>query len=297
MKTVIALALFVITASFILAPPKPVPVAAYDCSDEIISSMPYEGQDGKYYRMVKIDRSQNRFKAKYFAFRENGRSVYERYNEWKTGRNILLISSGTYISRDQPTPDGLTIDNGTVVNSSVSKSFDGLVIVYATGGIAATDITEQMVKMNCNGVEKPYDIRDNLDRQEFIACAQKVEATIFQTHILIFKDKLKIDLPRYGTRAALPASRRFLAACYQGKTLYHIIVHIEPNLTLYEATLAAQKFLKEVKEMDSITYMVNLDTGMQNVFELRDCKGNIRTDIVGTVSPPQATNLLVYYYE
>lgn len=296
MKPVLYLLVFAIATSFMVVPEKPMPLA-YDCSDEIISSVPYEGMEGKYYRMIKINRSQNRFKAKYFAFRENGKTVYERYNEWKTGRNILLISSGTYISREQPTPDGLTIDNGTVVNRSVSNSFDGLVIVYATGGIAVTDISEQAVKINCNGTEKSYNVNDYMDREDFIACAQKSEATIFQTHLLVFKDALKISPPRAGTSSANRASRRFLAACYQGKTLYHVIVHIEPALTLYEATLAAQNFLKDLKEMDSITYMVNLDTGMQNVFELRDCRGGVRRDIEGTVSPQQATNLLVYYYE
>ena len=67
--------------------------------------------------------------------------------------------------------------------------------------------------------------------------------------------------------------------------------------TLFEGTKAVYDFLKKGKEMDEIVFMINLDTGDQDVFDLFDPGGNKRSDIQGKKSCQDAANLLVYYYE
>ncbi|MBX2902747.1 MAG: hypothetical protein KF872_04250 [Chitinophagales bacterium] len=270
--------------------------AAYASSEVEITSSKF---GNKVYKMITMNRSNQRIKAKYFAFKEGGLNVYDRYQRWKTGKDIVLISSGTYIDLESYkqanfVPEGLTIDNGKIVNEKTTDKFDGFVIVYATGGIAVANIKEQKVNITCNGQPKSYDIKNNtFDRQEFIACAKDVEATTFQTHLLAFKDQPKVGLNGSQNKA----SRRFLAACKMGGVLYHVIVHTDEEQTLSQAALDAFDFLKKFKEMDEVIFMINLDTGMQNVFELYDERGNKRNDIVGKTPAEKATNLLVYYYE
>ncbi len=269
---------------------------AYAASEVEVTSSKF---GNKVYKMITMNRTNQRVKAKYFAFKEGGLSVYQRYQKWKTGKDVVLISSGTYIDYESYKqanylPEGLTIDNGKVVNEKTTDKFDGFVIVYATGGIAVANIKEQNVNITCNGQQKSFDIKNKpFDRQEFIQCAKDVEATTFQTHLLAFKNQPKVGLNGSQNKA----SRRFLAACKTEGVLYHVIVHTDEEQTLSQAALDAFKFLKEYKEMDEIIFMVNLDTGMQNVFELYDANGTKRSDILGKTPAENATNLLVYYYE
>ena len=51
------------------------------------------------------------------------------------------------------------------------------------------------------------------------------------------------------------------------------------------------------RELTKIEFMVNLDTGYQDVFKLYDTNGSEKNDIKGTEPLTSAVNLLVYYYE
>ncbi len=295
MRTILTLAIIATLCSFNVGHSGVLRHANFSNEVEVTSSK----FGNKVYKMITMNRTNQRVKAKYFAFREGGLSVYERYQKWKTGKDIVLISSGTYIDFESYKnanylPEGLTIDNGRVVNEKTTNSFDGFVIVYATGGIAVANLKEQSVNMTCSGQSKAFDLRNSsFQRQEFIQCAKEVEATTFQTHLLAFKNQ-----PRVGLNGSpKTASRRFLAACKMDGVLYHVIVHTDEEQTLARAALDAFDFLKKYKEMDEIIFMINLDTGMQNVFELYDGNGSIRNDIKGSTPARNATNLLVYYYE
>ena len=250
------------------------------------------------YIMVSMNRDGDRIKAKYFAAKDySGASVYQRFNNWSLGKSLVLVSSGTYMN-DSYQPVGLTIDNGIIVNRTLSNEFDGLVIVYATGGVVVSNIADGNLSIKCEGVDRKYDIRKALDRENFMECAQKVEATVFQTHLLAFKNELKI-YPSPGCK--LPPcerERRFLAVCKDDDGIvYHIIVHSPTPSTLYDGSRKVFKFLREYKDMKEVVFMINLDTGYQDVFQLYDDKGNIRNDIRGMKDLSVAVNLLVYYYQ
>jgi hypothetical protein len=265
----------------------------YDTNDVKISTAK---ENGINYRVVMMNRTNQRVKAKYFAFKEGGKTVYQRYLDWKVGRNIVLVSSGTYITKDFSGPEGLTVDNGRMVNENFTDKFDGLVIVQATGGIAVTNTKEKLVNITfaSTGVKKSLDLKKYSDKYEFIEWAKSEQATVFQTHLLAFEDQLKVGASNSSANAR---ERRFLAACRSNGVLYHVIVHIDNNLTLYEATKEVVSFLKNLKEMDTVISIVNLDTGLQDVFELYNSDGSKRTEIAGRVNASEAYNLLVYYYE
>lgn len=296
MKTLI-LILLCISSTILIGPKSYYP--SYEPEYVEVSTTKY---GDNVFHMVSMNRKDNRVKAKYFAAKDfNGRSVFERYNEWKSS-SVILTSSGTYMDEcnisQNPKPVGLTIDNGVIVNERFETGFDGLVIVYATGGVVVSNLKEGNLKIKCEGLEKVFDIRKSLDRQQFISCAESVEATVFQTHLLAWKNELKIyDAP--GCKSPPCArERRFLAVCKDEEgDILHIIVHSPTPSTLYQGTKKVFEFLREFKEMEEVVFMINLDTGCQDVFQLYNKDGVIRYDIRGRMKVSDAVNLLVYYFE
>jgi len=256
---------------------------------------------GYKYKIVYMQReaSKERIKAKYFAAKDfNGKLVPDRYKSWSSNKDIICVTSGTYMSdcdAKYAKPVGLTIDNGILVNNEMAD-FDGLVIVYATGGIVATNLENKDLTVqggNISGMK--LDIRGNAyHRTEFIKWCKDREATVFQTHLLVYKDQIKVSS---SNSSSSKRERRFLAVGYDDDgRLVHCIVHSPEYTTLYNGTKRVLNFLNEFKEM-KVTYMINLDTGCQNIFELYNSNGSLNNTIKGPTSLNNAANLLVYYYE
>lgn len=282
-----ALILLVIgLSSFAILPP-------YDSNFVEISSVTDKGFT---YKVVHMDRggSSNRIKAKYFAAKgSDGSSVPDRYNTWAAGKNTIIVSSAGYMDQ-YGTPVGLTIDNGKVVNRNLA-AFDGLLIVYATGGIVATNLKNGDLTLQGGGIasNRKFDIRNSYtDRSDFIAWAQSQEATVFQTHLLVYKDQLTIGSNAEST----PRERRFLAVGKDRVTgnLCHVVLNLPEYTTLYEGTLRAKKFLNDTRDLD-VTFMINLDTGYQDVCFLYNRDGSINPLIHGERPITNAVNLLAYY--
>lgn len=275
---------------------------SYDKNYVQISTVRYEGNA---YNVIYMDRggSNKRIKAKYFAAADfNGNSVADRYYKWAKGKNIICASSGTYMNSFDVTKagtktEGLTVDNGILVNKELKTAvMDALVIVYATGGVVATDLKEKNLKVqggNISGI--PLDLRGNsLHKNGFITWSQDNQATVFQTHLLAYDNKLKVS--SYNSKKT-ERERRFLAV---GKDedghLIHCIVHSTTHTSLYDGSNRVLNFLNNFKDMEVI-FMVNLDTGAQDVLKVFNSDGSVRNDIKGALDIDKAANLLVYYYE
>jgi hypothetical protein len=254
----------------------------------------YPNQEG--FKCLVMNRTGNRVKAKYFAASLGGKSVYQRYKDWAAGRNIVLVGSGTYTD-DYFKPTGLTIDNGYSVNNTLLDKFDGLVIVYATGGIAVSNLENADLTLSGSGVDpnRKYDLNNSWDLNTFKNWASSEQATVFQTHLLIYKNKLEIS--SYNSSQAT-AKRRFLAAGKNGKgETVHVIVDYPTNCTLYQGASKVRDFLIDEVILTEITYMINLDTGAKNAFQFYKSDGTESNIIQGDVPLKDAVNLVVYYYE
>jgi hypothetical protein len=120
------------------------------------------------------------------------------------------------------------------------------------------------------------------------------EATVFQTHLLVYKNNLKIS--SYNSNQD-SRERRFLAVGNdaEGK-LVHCVVHSPGYTTLYEGSKRTLNFLNEFKEMN-VMWMINLDTGAQDVCEAYDSNGKLNQKIISREPLSKAINLLVYYYQ
>ena len=261
-----------------------------------ISTVTYKNEK---YSSVLLSRKDDHVKAKYFAAKDEfGNNVYSRFEKWKLKNpNTILLSSGTYFDGQsgEEKPVGLTIDNGEPVNEALENDkMDALVIVYATGGIVATNLKDGDLAVGSNP-NKKYNLRGNAwHKQEFMEWAKEHDATVFQTHLLVYKNVLKVASNSSQTQR----ERRFLAVGKDDEGNYkHIIVNCKnQTLTLYQGAKNALDYLNNFENI-TVTFLVNLDTGAQNVYQLYNKDGSINYNIKGTEDPRIAKNLLVYYYE
>ncbi|MFM9948945.1 MAG: hypothetical protein ACKV1O_13480 [Saprospiraceae bacterium] len=257
-----------------------------------ISSVKYKNET---YTVVTMRRDGDRIKAKYFAARDyNGSSVYNRFLEWKkTNPNVILLSSGTYMDNNE-NPQGLTIDNGVVVNENlIYDKMDAIAIVYATGGIAVSNLKDGDLRVS--GINRALNLRKSgIDLDDFIDWTKNQEATVFQTHLLVYKNQVKVN-PNNSSKTS--RERRFLAVGKEesGKII-HTIIHCPTYSTLYDGTNKALDFLNNVKDLE-IIFMINLDTGAQDVFELHNSDCTTNGTMKGQQEPAKAVNLLTYYFK
>jgi hypothetical protein len=259
--------------------------------------IPYNGES---YSIVDMSRKDGRVKVKYFAAKDNdGSSVKKRFLEWSKNKNVILYTSGTYMTScdaNLAKPDGLCIDAGKLVNQNLS-SHDGLVIVQATGGIVASNLKEGNLTVSTqNAPDKTLNLKNSFDRIEFYKWAENNEATVFQTHLLYYKNQLKIANNSSQTKAK---RRLMVVGKDENGILHHYIVYLFSENTLKSATEKIVDFVKVRRDIDEIVFIINLDTGCQDVYEVWNSKGSKLNDqeYKGQSSIDNAANLLVYYFE
>ena len=211
-------------------------IAQYDKQYVKISTAKHKGFS---YKVIYMDRglSGKKINAKYFAAKDlNGNSVPNRFYNWSKGKNIICVTSGTYMDNYDSKlarPVGLTVDNGIVVNKGIAD-FDGLVIVYATGGAVATNLKDKNLTVQGGSISGiPLDIKGNAYHfNEFLKWCEENGATVFQTHLLVYKNILKISSFNSSPKSQ---ERRFLAVGNDAEgNLVHCIVHSPEYTTLYE---------------------------------------------------------------
>lgn len=240
-----------------------------------------------------ISRKSKQVKAKYFAHQLYGNSVYDRYKSWRPGKDVVLMTSGAYTSKDYIKPVGLTVDNGEIVNNKYHDSMDGLVIVYATGGIVVSNVEDGDLSLKSLG-DEDIDVKESVQRRRFLSWAEEETATVFQTHLVIYKNRLQ-----FKSDNGAKAKRKLLVLAKTADgDLFHVLIYSKERLyTLYEI---AQGILNYMGSMNmNVIAAINLDTGMFDIIGTgegaKDCKGNF---ITGTKNNrEQMTNLLSYQFD
>lgn len=248
----------------------------------------------RYGHSIWMYRKSKRVKAKYFAHKDlqSGKSVFEKFDSWKQSKSLILNCSGAFTtdSYGRSKPLGLTIDNGKMVNERIEPTMDGLVIVYATGGVVVSDIDEGNLYLA--SLQKKIDARDSFDKAELVQWAKDEAATIFQTQLLVYRNQLRVEVEKARTESA---ERRLLVLAQGREGVMHIVFNITQGVYLGDISKAIHEHLKE-KGLNVIA-MLNLDTGMYNIMNLYDKNGNSVDRIHGSKSASIATNLVSYYYD
>ena len=199
-------------------------------------------------------------------------------------------------------PMGLCIDQGTVVNNKLESTYGGIVVVYATGGMVASAIEkgDLGITINKTHTKMTVDISNQFQLQTFIEWAKEEKASVFQTHLFVYKDSVRII--ENPNEVIKKKSRRFLAVCKEsdGSISHYIINH--PNASsLYQSVKMTMDYLKDVENVTQIMFMINLDTGCQNFYNVYRPNGDVYNDHYfkgeSNFTVNQAANLLTYYYE
>lgn len=229
-------------------------------------------------------KSKGKLKAKYFA----SGNTYKKYKAWRKGKDVVLISSGGYSTgfSNKSEPVGLCVDNGKIVNRRIENDKDALVIVEAVGGIRVSDIDQ--CDLTLGGMSKSICPRQ--DKTKLLNWGVNKNATIFQSHLLAFKNELRIN-PTSSSKKS--TTRRFLVLGFRDEVLFHAVFNVDKDMTLYDA---ANNALQAMSKMNVIS-IVNLDTGGNDIYEVYDDQKSKIRYMMGDAEPRDATNLLVYYYD
>lgn len=239
---------------------------------------------------IRISREGGAVKAKYLIVDQfNGQPVSQRFKSFKNSNNILLNCTGAYTSGS--TPDGLSIDNGRTVNKSLATKMDGLVIVQATGGIVVRDLDGGPVNIYENGnISKQLNLRNADDRYDFMEWAERERATVFQSHLLIFNNTLRIGYNASDARR----ERRFLVLTTNQQGIVHHSIIDVPSSSSIDLLTGAKAILSYFNNNNmDVVAAINLDVGDYNNY---DVYASGRKTEVGTKDISDSSNLLIYYY-
>ncbi|MCB9231878.1 MAG: hypothetical protein H6581_09460 [Bacteroidia bacterium] len=255
----------------------------------------------KFGDMVTLSRRDGRVNAKYFA----SGSVSSRFSSWKAGKNVVAVCSGAFTEGSSffQKPVGLTIDDGQVINRVLDPKMDGLVIVYATGGIAVSDLDNKFLVL---GGQDYVDLRSSFKYYSdiekrviyplsyFLTWAQENRATVFQTQLLVYENEPQMVYEKARTEQA---NRRFLilARDFTGN-LNHIIFNVCASEYLGDATHSVFDLLRQKLGYDVIA-MLNLDTGAKDHFQFYNDLGGKQPVCQGGQSISECSNLIAYYFE
>ncbi len=247
----------------------------------------------------KISQKNNYVKIKYFAERDLSGTIYNRYQNWNTGKAIIAISSGGYTSScyaNNAHPVGICIENGRVINQGLKDEMDGLIIINDNGRMFTYNLKKNDLKIRLKDSSiKKLDIRGNsYNRAEFIKLAKESNMTVFQSHLLAYDNKMIIS----DSSAKLYAQRRFLAMCTKDNEIIHFIINIPEACTLLEGTRISLNYLANFEKTEVMS-IINLESGCTNIYEVYDKDGNqIKSaGFTGIFPASSAVNLLVYYFE
>jgi hypothetical protein len=232
-------------------------------------------------------------KAKYFAYKTRRQSVFQRYRRWlQQKKRVVLVTSGGF-TNSYKQPEGLTVENGNIVNAVLMPERDGLVIIQKSGGMRVVDLRREVVKLPI-GFGKNLALspkKSLIDYSKLIKWCQKYKATLFQTQLLAYSDELLINIKKAKPQLR---ERRILTLARDKKNnqLHHIIFHITANSNL--AVLSKEIYDMLTKRGKKIEAMLNLDVGSYNILNVFDHKSRLLPALNAPISIRSATNLIVY---
>jgi hypothetical protein len=298
--------LCVATLVFLLASPGRSPGASFAVSPQFASTWhltpmsqypPAPGGAIKIYRVADANRQplgaviwllRPLVSAQYMAHGD----VYRRYMQMRQQgqHQYLLATTGGYTNSAQE-PEGLTAEDGDIVNAVLMHDRDGLVVVH-DGGIRVLNLKHRDFYLPDGTIMRANPLRSLVAYSQLLEWVKSHKATIFQTHLLAFGDKVTIDPARAKLQLR---ERRLLAVARDLGTnqVEHLIVNLETPYQLVDA--AHEIFGLLAARHKKVEAIINLDVGSYNILEVYDPSGNTLSEPHGPVDIRQATNIIVYW--
>jgi exopolysaccharide biosynthesis protein len=226
-----------------------------------------------------------RYKAHYIA-KGNVYSKYKRYLKATHKRPRVVMTGGFTNSSRQP--EGLTIENGTIVNAVLMPDRDGLVIIQKNGAIRVINLkSKSFLLPNRRGKINPFN--SIIDYAKLIKWSKSNRATFFQTQLLAFSDKMLID-KNVAKKTARERRLLALASNRKNSQVFHLVVNVKKGVSL--ATITEKTFDILKKRKFKVEAILNLDVGSFDIMEVYSLRG--RRVLKAPISISNATNLLFY---
>ena len=220
-------------------------------------------------------------KVKYYA----DNNVFKKY---QSSQKVILATTGGF-SNILHQPEGLTIENGNIVNAVLMRDRHGLVLVNE-GGINIINLKNESFRLpKSKTIVNP--LNSLLAYSELLDWGKTTNATIFQTQLLAYGDKVLIN---QGKAKKQLRERRLLTLVIDKKTdeVHHIIFNITES---YNLAVIAKEVFKIVKSRNKkVVAILNLDVGDYDILKLFDENGIEINMVKGTKPINKATNLIVY---
>lgn len=229
-------------------------------------------------------------KAKYITYLPNtAPSIRQKLKSFDKKRySKVLLTAGGFTNQFLQ-PEGLTADDGIIINSIISPTKDALVIFEKSGGIRVLDLTKNNLRLP-NGQE--INPRKSLsDYGKLVKWIKNEKLSVFQTQLLAYSDRLSID------ELLAPKTKRerriLVLASNQKGQVFNIIFHIEKQYSL--ATISKIIFQTIKKRHLKVEAMLNLDVGSYNILEVYDTNENRLSKPTAPTSKDKASNLIIFY--
>jgi len=206
-----------------------------------------------------------------------------------------MYTSGGYVDYNN-FPVGLTIEHGILVNKNLER-FNGLVGKTINNFVHIYDLSEKFIDIMFYSYKNKCDLKNVADFKEFIGGMSDCESSIFQTHLLYYKDVNFVD--SIGANKSR-RNRLFLAKVKSTTTNLEQLVVIDLKDTygtLKECVTFTLNVLQDERR-NKIEWIINLDGGYDyclNVFNLESQQSIIQKRSKKELC--EQGQLLVYFYE
>ena len=220
-------------------------------------------------------------KVKYYA----DKNVFNKY---KSSQKVILATTGGFSNLSHQ-PEGLTIENGNIINAVLMRDRHGLVLVNA-GGLNIINLKNESFRLpKSKIIINP--LNSLLAYSELLDWGRTTNATIFQTQLLAYSDSVLINQDKAKTQLR---ERRLLTLVSDNKTgeVHHIVFNITESYNLAVITKEVFKIVKSRNK--KVVAILNLDVGDYDILKIFDENGIELNTVKGTKHISKATNLIVY---
>lgn len=232
--------------------------------------------------------------------------VYQGFGRLRRGTHLAMVAAGGF-TNNEGQPEGLTMQQGEIVNAVLLPDRDGLVIVQNDGGIRVLNLKDSELKLPLTPttvlkIENPLEHIEAY--AQLLDWSRQHKATLFQTQLLAFGDKLLISRAK-----AKPEIRERHILALVSSTNQHLVYHAMFNsvsqCNLADLTEEVYGYIRE--HHFKVEALLNLDVGAFNILDVFDPNGAQVTSagqiegrnvelLAGPKPPEQGTNLLYYNY-
>lgn len=215
--------------------------------------------------------------------------VLEQLEVLKQSSQVMVATAGGFTNYLKQ-PEGLTVDQGQIINSVVQPDRHGLLILTREFGTMALSLEDEILLLpDGRAISNP--LNSLIAYAELLDWGRAHRASIFQTQLVVYRDHLLIDPAKAVKRFR---ERRMLALTRDRESgqVYHVLFNITAPHMLAPLSSELQAML--IERNQQVEALLNLDVGLYDILTVLDDQGVALEDIRGKSDSRTANSLIVY---